>query len=134
MVEFYVPPGTEKSVARYHMSQAVRVGNRIEMSGQGGWCGDWEYPESLTEQISNAFDNIERLLKAAGASWGNVIEVMSYHVPSGRDSIGDDHLEAVVDQMRKRMPDRQPIWTCVGVQVLGDSRMHVEIRVTAIID
>jgi hypothetical protein len=37
-------------------------------------------------------------------------------------------------QFRLRMPDHKPIWTCLGVAVLGDPKMHVEIRVTAFRD
>jgi enamine deaminase RidA (YjgF/YER057c/UK114 family) len=32
------------------------------------------------------------------------------------------------------MPDHKPIWTCLGVAVLGDPKMRVEIRVTAFRD
>jgi enamine deaminase RidA (YjgF/YER057c/UK114 family) len=37
----------------------------------------------------------------------------------------------VVRQFRLRMPDHKPIWTCLGVAVLGDPGMRVEVRVTA---
>ncbi len=41
----------------------------------------------------------------------------------------------MVEQMRLRMPSHQPIFTCIGVSQLGAGpNMHVEIRVTAIID
>jgi enamine deaminase RidA (YjgF/YER057c/UK114 family) len=30
------------------------------------------------------------------------------------------------------MPNRPPIWTCLGVPALGNQNMRVEIRVTAI--
>jgi enamine deaminase RidA (YjgF/YER057c/UK114 family) len=130
---FFVPEGYEQSRKQFHMSQAVRVRDRVTTSGQGGWTTGWEYPESLAEEVKNAFDNLERVLAAAGASWAHVTEVMSYHVPAAEDSIGDDHLVPMVEQMRQRMPGHGPIWTCVGVPVLGEPQMRVEIRVTAIV-
>ncbi len=115
-----------------HYNQAVRIGDRVEISGQGGWDDDFNFPESLEEEIVRAFDNVERTLATAGASWRDVVHVNSYHVPSAPDSIGAEHNDVMVDQFRKRMPDRAPIWTQTGVPALGAPKMRVEIRVTAI--
>jgi enamine deaminase RidA (YjgF/YER057c/UK114 family) len=38
----------------------------------------------------------------------------------------------MAEQFRKRMGDRAPIWTQIGVAALGTPRIRVEIRVTAI--
>jgi hypothetical protein len=38
-----------------------------------------------------------------------------------------------VEQFRKRMGERAPIWTRIGVSAFGAPTMRVEIRVTAII-
>ncbi|MFI6047307.1 hypothetical protein ACIA8C_37215 [Nocardia sp. NPDC051321] len=37
----------------------------------------------------------------------------------------------MVAQFRKRMGERAPIWTEVGVPALGAPKMRVEMRVTA---
>jgi enamine deaminase RidA (YjgF/YER057c/UK114 family) len=79
--EFIATPGYgERQLRLFHYSQAVKVGNRIETSGQGGWDDDWRFPEKLEDEISQAFKNVERTLAAAGARWGHVIAVNSYHV------------------------------------------------------
>lgn len=57
----------------------------------------------------------------------------SYHVPSAADSIGEAHNRVMVEQFRRRMGDRAPIWTQVGVPALGAPGMRVEIRVTAVV-
>jgi enamine deaminase RidA (YjgF/YER057c/UK114 family) len=132
-VEFFATPGYgERQLNNLHYNQAVRIGDRVEISGQGGWDDDFNFPESLEEEIIRAFDNVERTLATAGASWRDVVHVNSYHVPSAPDSIGDAHNDVMVDQFRRRMPDRAPIWTQTGVTVLGAPKMRVEIRVTAI--
>jgi enamine deaminase RidA (YjgF/YER057c/UK114 family) len=133
-VEFFVTPGFgDKALEMLHYSQAVRIGNRVEISGQGGWDDDMTFPESLEEEIIRAFENVERTLAMAGASWRDVVHVNSYHVAGEPDTIGGAHNDVMVAQMRKRMPDRAPIWTQTGVTVLGAPTMRVEIRVTAIV-
>lgn len=132
--EFFVTPGygeTQLSAMRY--SQAVRIGDRVETSGQGGWDDDWNFPEALEDEIVRAFDNVERTLAQAGASWADVVAVDSYHVPAAADAIGDAHNRVMVEQFRRRMGDRAPIWTELGVPALGAPGMRVEIRVTAVL-
>lgn len=133
-VEFFVTPGLgEKALESLHYSQAVRIGDRVEISGQGGWDDDLDFPESLSEEIVRAFDNVERTLAAAGATWRDVVHVNSYHVATEADTIGRAHNDVMVEQMRLRMPGHAPIWTQTGVTVLGAPKMRVEIRVTAVV-
>jgi enamine deaminase RidA (YjgF/YER057c/UK114 family) len=117
---------------RLHYSQAVRVGDRVEISGQGGWRDDIAFPEDLAEETAQAFDNVGTILAEAGAGWADVIAVDSFHVPTAVDEIGGDHTAAVVAELRRRMPHHRPIWTQVGVAALGAPGMRVEIRVTAV--
>ena len=128
--EFFVTPGYGDHMRKtLHYSQAVKVGNRVEISGQGGWSDDFEFPESLTEEIAQAFRNIERTLATAGAGWEHVIHVNSYHVGGFPEGVN----EAMVERFRHYMPDHAPIWTELGVTALGHPKMRVEIRVTAIL-
>jgi enamine deaminase RidA (YjgF/YER057c/UK114 family) len=132
--EFFATPGYgETLLTNLHYNQAVRFGDRVETSGQGGWDDDFNFPDALEDEIVVAFDNVERTLALAGATWRDVIHVNSYHIPDAADSIGDGHNRVMVEQFRKRMGDRAPIWTQVGVAALGAPKMRVEIRVTAII-
>lgn len=134
-VEFYATPGYgEMFLSSRHYNQAVRIGDRVEISGQGGWDDDLNFPQDLEDEIARAFENVERTLATAGATWRDVIAVNSYHVPLAADSIGDDHTTFMVEQLRKHMPERAPIWTAIGVPLLAAPKMRVEIRVTAIVD
>ncbi|CEN61219.1 Endoribonuclease L-PSP/chorismate mutase-like protein [Aspergillus pseudodeflectus] len=109
-------------------NQAVRVGDRIECAGQGGWDPiTSEFAREINAQIDLAFANVERCLKdAGGKGWSQVYRVNSYHVP-----INNEALDAMVRNFKKYMPDHQPIWTCVGVTRLGEDDMRVEIEVVA---
>ncbi|AXB47981.1 RidA family protein [Amycolatopsis albispora] len=131
--EFFATPGYgDEQLVNLHYSQAVRVGDRVEISGQGGWDNEWNFPEKLEDEIVRAFDNIERTLATAGATWHDVISVDSYHV-AGAEEIRDEHNPVMVAQFRKRMGERRPIWTELGVAALGAPGMRVEIRVTAVL-
>lgn len=130
---FSVTPGYgDHQLREFHYSQAVRYGNRIETAGQGGWDERWRYPESVREEVIAAFDNVERTLATAGASWRDVVHVHSYHLPDADGQIGREHLDTMVEQFRRRMGDRAPLWTCIGVAALAGPQMRVEIQVTAI--
>ncbi|CAN5597623.1 RidA family protein [soil metagenome] len=132
--EFFVTPGYGPTLlADLRYSQAVRVGDRVEISGQGGWDDEFNFPADLADEIARAFDNVERTLALAGASWSDVIAVDSFHVPEAADTIGDAHTRVMVEQFRRRLGERAPIWTEIGVAALGAPKMRVEIRVTAIV-
>lgn len=94
----------------------------------GGWDPKTgEFEKEINKQIDLAFENVERCLKdAGGKGWSQVYRINSYHVP-----INDEALAAMVRNMRKWMPDHQPLWTCVGVSRLGEDDMRVEVEVVA---
>jgi enamine deaminase RidA (YjgF/YER057c/UK114 family) len=112
-----------------HYSQAVKIGNRVETSGQGGWNDDLQIPKELGDEIAQAFRNLERTLATAGASWDHVVHVNSYHVGGFPPEVN----ETMTRLYRQYMPNHAPIWTQLGVEALGLPDMRIEIRVTAII-
>ncbi|KAM3110435.1 RidA family protein [Phormidesmis sp. 146-33] len=127
--EFFITPGYgERMLNEFYYSQAVKIGDRVETSGQGGWDDDLQFPESLADEIAQAFRNVERTLATAGASWEDVIHVNSYHVGGFPPEVN----EVMVKLFRHYMPNHAPIWTEVGVSSLGLPTMRIEIRVTAI--
>ncbi len=136
-VQFFETPGFgAHALENLHYHQVVRVSaeaDRVEISGQGGVDDDLNIPESLEEEIRQAFVNVERVLAAAGATWPDVIHVNSYHV-LGEDKSFEPHNAVMIDEFRKRMPDRAPIWTETAVVALGLPPMRIEIRVTAVVE
>ncbi|KAK9323706.1 Endoribonuclease L-PSP/chorismate mutase-like protein [Lipomyces orientalis] len=113
---------------KFWYSQAVRIGDRIECAGQGGWNPETGvFYKEINAQIDQAFANVElALITAGGKGWEQVFRVNSYHVP-----INNEALEAMVRNFKRYMPNHQPIWTCVGVTRLGEDDMRVEIEVVA---
>ena len=127
--EFFVTPGYgDTMLEKLHYSQAVKIGNRIETSGQGGWDDHFAFPDRLEDEIAQAFATVERTLATAGASWKDVVHVNSYHV-----GFPPETNATMVKLFRQYLQDRKPIWTETGVTALGDPHMRVEIRVSAIV-
>ncbi|KAK1142372.1 hypothetical protein N8T08_007924 [Aspergillus melleus] len=128
-LQYYQYPGYgETSQKNLHYSQAVRVGDRIELSGQGGWDPETsKISTDLDTQVNQAFANVDlALTQAGGKGWSQVFRVNSYHLP-----LNDEALNAMVRNFKKYMPGHQPLWTCVGVTRLGYDDMRVEIEVVA---
>ncbi|KAE8390389.1 hypothetical protein ETB97_010333 [Aspergillus alliaceus] len=126
---YYDYPGVgERNRQNFKYSQAVRINDRIECSGQGGWDPNTGvFYKEINAQIDQAFANVDLALKTAGGKgWEQVYRVNSYHVP-----INNEALVAMVRNFRKWVPDHEPIWTCVGVTRLGEDDMRVEIEVVA---
>jgi|SRR5690349_10767578 enamine deaminase RidA (YjgF/YER057c/UK114 family) len=125
-----------KSLHDYSYSMVMEVDGRFEFSGQGGWDPatlDFPSGRSIEAEIGQAFDNVAFMLNAVGLDWRNVAHVNSYHTPEPDGTILAATAE-MTRQFRRRMPDHQPVWTCLGVAALGDPGMRVEIRVTAFRD
>lgn len=115
----------------------LEIDGRVELSGQGGWNpGTLEFPGGsvpIEQEIAQAFDNVAFMLGTVGLDWGQVAHVNSYHTLEPDGTILAATAE-IARQFRQRMPVHPPIWTCLGVAVLGDPAMRVEIRVTAFRD
>jgi len=80
-----------------------KIGNRVETSGQGGWDDDLQIPESLADEIAQAFRNVERTLRPAGAGWEHVVHVNSYHVGEGFPEVNDVDGHAIHAQPRPNL-------------------------------
>ena len=129
-----------------HYSQAVIVGNIAKLSGQGGWDNDGnldQYDWQL--QIKNAFENVDRVLQAAGfrgwedvsipyvigQAWMHLTKLQVYLLRSYQLDI-DKQWKFLVETLRNRIPGHRPIWTALSVPRLAFPAMSVELEVEAI--
>jgi enamine deaminase RidA (YjgF/YER057c/UK114 family) len=128
--KFLVPPGYGEFMRdNYHYSQGVQVGDFVFVTGQGGWTESFDFPDSVEEQVRQAFRNVATVLAEAGTSWERVIDITSYHV-----ELDDSVLGTMVEQLRHHCPDHQPLWTVVGVAKLALPAMKVEITANAVLE
>ncbi|KAI1074428.1 putative L-PSP endoribonuclease family protein [Whalleya microplaca] len=108
-------------------SQAIRVGDTIVCSGQGGWdrtTGD--ISKDISAEVAQAFGNVDHNLKhAGGKGWSQIYRVVTYST-----DLHATH-DLIVQNYRKWMPSHYPTWTEIGVRELGLDTMHFEIEVSA---
>src|SRR5262249_39986406 len=108
-----------------HLSPAVRVGDKLTVSGCTGASAAADGPRA---QMRRAYEEIGEVLDAAGASWDDVVSMTTYHVQFRRDI--DAMVEIHRDFVRK---EPFPAWTAVGVTELYEPEAIVEIAVEALI-
>ncbi|CAI6332449.1 unnamed protein product [Periconia digitata] len=131
---FNYPGFGERSRKDVHYSQAVRVDNRIEISGQGGWDPTTEaIPTTLSAELEQAFSNVALALTTAGGKgWEQVYKVRMYIVVNEGDSKEwGEALGLAAEALRRWCPDHAPILTGVGVKGLALEGMRVEIEAVA---
>ncbi|KAF7551762.1 hypothetical protein G7Z17_g4780 [Cylindrodendrum hubeiense] len=127
--QFFNYPGTETNATEYHYSQAVKLGDVVKTSGQGGWDEQGNIIPVLDKQIETAFNNVLKALKAVDASlsFDNIYSIRSYHLDM------DSSFDVMTSIFKRIFPNHRPIWTCIQIGKLGLEGMQVEIEVEAMI-
>jgi enamine deaminase RidA (YjgF/YER057c/UK114 family) len=121
------PPASRQFYEKFHFSQGVRVGDTIWLSGQVGLDENLKPAVGIGAQARIAFENVKELLAHAGASLGDVVELMTFHT----DFRGE--IAAFASVKDAYFPKDYPCWTAVGVTQLAMPGLCVEIRVIAIV-
>ncbi|KXJ90107.1 Endoribonuclease L-PSP/chorismate mutase-like protein [Microdochium bolleyi] len=153
---FFTYPGYgETLLQEMRYNQAVRIEDRIETAGQGGWNPTTgEIPASLTDEIDQAFANVDLALRAAGGQgWSQVYRIRLYALDEAMVPEGLGRMVENIDKWcgggggvapssggsggsagegdAKQGERRRPILTGVGVSMLGQPGMRIEIEVAA---
>jgi enamine deaminase RidA (YjgF/YER057c/UK114 family) len=111
---------------RIGYSRAVRVDDRVWVSGTTGTRRDGAVPASADAQARLALDTITSALETAGASLADVVRARFFVV-----DLAD--WETIVPVVRERFGDVRPAMTMVRVAGLIDPRHRVEIEVDAVV-
>ena len=78
--EVIIPPGMEILYEKYHYCPGIKVGNTLYISGQVGRDENLKVVEDTEAQFVQAFENVKKVLLAAGGSFDDVVEMTTYHV------------------------------------------------------
>ena len=113
-------------------SQGVQVGNTLHMAGQVGTDASGKAPDSLVEQMKNAYHHVESVLKEFDCTMDNVVEETWF--------VTDMH--ECMTQVQDLFAARQAIYgkppevaqTLVQVVALVDPSFKIEIKCVAITD
>lgn len=125
--EIILPSGLEHFYKDWRFSPAIRKGDMVFVSGMVGFDADFVSVESDEEtQYRAAFQALDKILKEAGASFDDVVDITTFHVPDS-----DRQLFAKVKNEFIREP--YPAWTAVTVHSLAFDA-SVEVKIIAVVD
>jgi len=103
-------------------SAAIRSGDLLFVSGQVGSRSDGRPEPDFAKQVQLAFDNLEATLKAAGATFDDIVDITSFHTDP------ENQFEAVL-QVKDRIFSAPPFpnWTAIGVNWLAGFNFEIKV-------
>lgn len=119
-----VPKGMEVIRERFNYSPGVVVGDTLYIAGQVGRDADMNVLEGAEAQYVQAFENVKKVLSAAGATFDNVVDMVTYHT-----DITD--LPAFMQVKDRYYTNNVPAWTGIGVAALAMPGLLIEIKCVA---
>ena len=125
--EAIIPKGMEAVYENIHYAPAVRVGDTLYISGQIGRDENMQLVEEKEAQFVQTFENMKKVLDAAGASFDDIVDVTSFHTDM-RDL-------PLYMKVRDRYFTRNfPAWTAIGAASLcGAPGYFLEVKATAVL-
>ncbi len=114
---------------RFRYSPGVRAGNFLYIAGQVGRDENLQVVADKEAQFAQAFENVKKVLTEAGATFDDVVEMVTYHT-----DLRDLELFITVKDRYITNLDRLPTWTGIGTPALAMSGLFVEIKCTAYLE
>ncbi|KAL2842749.1 Endoribonuclease L-PSP/chorismate mutase-like protein [Aspergillus pseudoustus] len=126
---FKYPGFGDWAAENFHYSQAVRIGDVIKISGQGGINPETQtFPTDISSEIKQAFSNVDLALRTAGGTgWNQVYSVRVYML----DPQDQAATAVLIQNFRDWMPNHRPLFTYIGVPKLAMPEMRIEVEVEA---
>jgi len=122
--ETIIPKGMENIYEKFHYSPGVKIGNMLYIAGQVGRDENLQVIERKEAQFIQAFENVKKVLTAAGATFDDVVEMITYHTDM-RD------LQLFIQVKDRYFTNQYPTWTGIGTPALAMPGLLVEIKCTA---
>lgn len=120
--EAVFPEGRHALYEKHEYSAAVRSGELLFVSGQVGSRTDGTPEPDFEAQVRLAFQNLVAVLKAAGATLDDVIDVTSFHTDP---QVQLDTVLKVKSEMFDEKP--YPTWTAIGVNWLAGFDFEIKV-------
>ncbi|MBI5132303.1 MAG: RidA family protein [Rhodopseudomonas palustris] len=103
-------------------SAAIRSGDLLFVSGQVGSREDGSPEPQFDKQVQLAFDNLAAVLKAAGCSFDDIVDVTSFHTDPAAQ------FDVVMAAKSRAFPAKPyPNWTAVGVTWLAGFDFEIKV-------
>ncbi len=123
------PPAMQNIRERFRYSPGVRAGNLLYIAGQVGRDESLQVVADKEAQFVQAFENVKKVLTEAGATFDDVVEMVTYHT-----DLRDLELFIAVKDRYITNLDRLPTWTGIGTSALAMPGLFVEIKCTAYLE
>ncbi len=120
-----IAPGMENFYNNFHFAPAVKEGNRLFCSGVIGIGPDGKASPDPETQFTQAFESLGSVLKTAGVSFANVVEMTTFHVDLRKN------IAAFTKVKDRYIREPYPAWTAIGITELAFPGGLVEIKVIA---
>jgi len=122
-----IPEGMEGLVSDFEYSPAVRAGDMVYLAGVVGGSpgGDQASDEELRAGFVRAFETVAQVLETAGAGWGDVVEMTTYHTDLPRQ------IDIFFEVRSEYVSAPFPAWTAIDIDRLYPDNGTVEIKVVA---
>lgn len=123
-----VPENRQREYAEYHYAPAVRIGDRVILSGipAGG-------PGTYKEQVRRLFTRVKNTLAAAGAGLDDLIEIQTFHANARNSEDFGKELREFIAVYGEFVTGAYPAWTAIGNAVLLSPGAVLEMRVEAVV-
>ena len=109
----------------YLLSQAIRMGDVLYVSGQAGYGDDGKIVEGgFRAQGEQAFSNLQRVLEAGGSSLKNVAKVTIFLTDMS-------YFKEIVELRRRHFSEPYPADTIVEIKALYTPEAMIEIEAIA---
>ena len=116
------PQGRQALYDKNAYSAAVRSGDLLFVSGQVGSREDGSPEPDFAAQVQLAFDNLQSVLEAAGASFDDIVDLTSFHTDP------ETQFATVLEAKTRAFPDKPyPNWTAVGVNWLEGFDFEIKV-------
>lgn len=122
-----IPEGMENIYDTYHYAPGIQVGDTLYLSGQVGRDEKLNVVEGTEAQFVQAFENVKKVLDAAGATFDDVVELETWF----NDSMAD--LKTFLAVKDRYFTNRYPTWTGFAVKGFSMPGILVEIKCKAML-
>lgn len=116
------PAGRQALYEFHRYSAAIRSGDFLFVSGQVGSREDGSPEPDFEKQVQLAFDNLAAVLKAAGCSFNDVVDVTTFHTDPATQI---ETVSAV--RLKEVGAPPYPNWTAVGVNWLAGFDFEIKV-------
>ncbi len=121
-----VPESSERSYESWGYAPAVAYGDVIYVSGVVSFLeGEGSYEERYARGFETALMQIDAILKEAGSSLDDVLDITTFHTDLQRQIL------PAVKRRMESMSMPHPAWTAVGTTALATPDGVTEIKVVA---